>query len=117
MTGVSLAWISLFFGAWAVGNGILHDIFVLIEHKEGYNRHLLYLLLNGNIIILSGVLEMIAFPGLRDNLQWGLIVSGIASASLLIYCLMIWRFLKSVITMVLQTGLLVAIVTQYFSLN
>ncbi len=117
MSGEELAWMSLVIGGWAACNGILHDIFVLREHKEGYNRHLLYLLLNGNIIILSGVLEMIAFPGLRNNLQWGLLVSGVAALSLIIYCAMIWRFLKSIVTIALQTGLLIAVAIQFFSQN
>lgn len=116
MTASALAWTSVAIGAWSVGNGILHDIVVISEHKDGYSRHLLYLLLNGNIIILSGVLELIAFPGIRDNLQWGLLVSGIASFSMVIYCIMIWQFLKSIVTLILQTGLLIAIILHCFSL-
>lgn len=114
MTALTLAWTSLVIGVWTLGNGILHDIYVVKEHKEGYNRHLLYLLLNGHIIILHGVLEMIAFPGLRDGLVWGQIIAGIASLSLIMYCLMVWRFLPSIVTILLQTGLLIMVAVQFF---
>ena len=100
-------------GVWAVLNGILHDAQVLIEHKEGYNRELVRLLLNGHIIIVSGLFEVIAFWGLRQNQQWGFVVAGVAALTFFIYCVMIWPFLKSVLTMMLQAGLFIALAVNF----
>jgi hypothetical protein len=109
----SIAWLSLIIGGWAVLNGILHDAQIIIEHKNGYDRELLRLLLNGHIIIVSGLFEAIAFWGLRQNQQWAFVVAGVASLTFFIYCVMIWPFLKSVLTMVLQAGLLVTLVLNF----
>ena len=112
----TIAWASLLIGGWAVLNGIAHDAQILNEHKfkeDGYNRHLLYLLLSGHIIILSGLMEMVAFWGLKENQAWGFVVAGLASLTFFIYCLMIWPFLKSVVTMVLQGGLFVVVVLNF----
>ena len=109
----TLAWMSLVVGAWAVLNGLLHDAQVLMEHNEGYNRELLRLLLNGHIIIVSGLFEIIAFWGLRQNQQWAFLVAGVAALTFFIYCVMIWPFLKSVLTMILQAGLFVALALHF----
>lgn len=103
----------LVIGSWAVINGILHNAQVLREHKGGYNRELLYLLLNRHIIILSGVFEVVAFWGLREGQVWGFVVSGIAAFTFFVYCMMIWPFLKSVVTMVLQGGLFVLLLMSF----
>lgn len=36
---LSIHWV-LVAGIWYLGNGILHDVFVLIKHKGGYDREL-----------------------------------------------------------------------------
>src|SRR5258706_12764524 len=100
--------VSLCVGGWAVVNGILHDVFVLAsEHGKKYDRDLLRLLMDGHILITCGVMQMISFIGLNTNEHWGYYVSGTACISLLIYCGMIFPFLKSIFTIILNLGLLI----------
>ena len=116
MSPHTLAWISLSVGGWALANGILHDIEVVRGHYTEYDRHFLYYLLNGHIIIFSGIFEMISYAPIDDSQVWGSVVSGIAALGMIIYCAMIWKFLPSILTIVLQSGLLIALVLHYFRL-
>ena len=95
-------------------NGILHDIFVLIRHKTGYDRELLRLLMDGHVLITCGIIQMIAYKGLGTNQEWAYWVAGVATISLLVYCGMIFPFLKSMVTILLNTSLLVALALSYF---
>ena len=104
--------LSLAVGGWAVLNGILHDIFVLIsEHGKKYDRDLLRLLMDGHILITCGAMQMISYLGLTTNEPWAYYISGTACISLLVYCGMIFPFLKSIFTIVLNLGLLVLLIT------
>jgi hypothetical protein len=86
-------------GAWAVLNGVLHDVFVLRQKLgvEGrtYDRDLLRLLMDGHILITCGALQLIAYRGLLPGREWGYPVAALATVSLLVYCGMIFPFLKS----------------------
>jgi hypothetical protein len=109
-----LAWATLIVGAWAVINGILHDIFVLrSEHGKQYDRNLLRLLMDGHILITCGAIQIVSYTGINENAHWAFYMAGIASISLLIYSAMIWPFLKSVMTPLLNTGLLVLLIMQF----
>jgi hypothetical protein len=102
--------ISLLVGGWAVVNGILHDVFVLAsEHGKKYDRDLLRLLQDGHILITCGVMQMIAYKGLQVNASWAYYVAGAACVSMLVYCGIIFPFLKSVVTILLNLGLLAAL--------
>lgn len=101
---------SLLVGGWALANGILHDIFVLIRHKTGYDRDLLRLLMDGHILITCGILQMIAYKGFSTNADWAYWVAGVATISLLVYCGMIFPFLKSIVTTLLNVVLLVLLI-------
>ena|ERR1044071_2389206 len=106
--------VSLVVGGWAVVNGILHDVFVLIsEHGKKYDRDLLRLLMDGHILITCGVMQMIAYPGLRSHENWAYYVSGVACISLLGYCAMIFPFLKSLFTILLNAALLVLLIMSF----
>jgi len=97
-----------------VVNGILHDIFVLLsEHGKKYDRDLLRLLMDGHILITCGVMQMIAYPGLRNHETWAYYVSGVACISLLGYCSMIFPFLKSLLTILLNAVLLVFLIINF----
>jgi len=106
----TLAWTSLAIGGWAVGNGILHDIAVIRGHFREYDRQFLYYILNGHIIIFSGIFEMVSYAGVDRDQMWGSIVSGIAAVGMVIYCVMIWKFLPSILTIALQSGLFILLV-------
>jgi uncharacterized membrane protein HdeD (DUF308 family) len=110
----ALPLISLCIGGWAVLNGILHDVFVLFsEHGKKYDRDLLRLLMDGHILITCGIMQMIAYTGLRSNESWSYYVSGAACISLLVYCAMIFPFLKSIFTILLNTVLLVLLIMSF----
>ena len=55
---------------------------------------------------------MIVFKGLQANEQWALFAAGAASISLLVYCGMIYPFLKSIVTMALNSLLIFMIVAR-----
>lgn len=94
-------------GIWMVIQGILHDTFVLIQHKGPYSRDLLRLLMDGHILITCGLAQALTFSGLSQGAGWATGVAILASASLLIYCFLIFPFLKSFFTMLLNAGCVV----------
>lgn len=106
--------ISLCIGGWMVLNGILHDIFILFsEHGKKYDRDLLRLLMDGHILITCGVIQMISYTGLKNGEPWAYYIAGVACISLLIYCGMIWPFLKSVFTAFLNLTLLILLIINF----
>ncbi|MGI8952247.1 MAG: hypothetical protein ACR2FN_11780 [Chitinophagaceae bacterium] len=110
--------LSLFIGGWMVLNGILHDIFVLrSEPGIKYERDLLRLLMGGHILITCGVIQMIAYSGLKKGEHWAYYTAGVASISLLIYCAMIFPFLKSRFTIFLNIALLILLIIQFQNIN
>ena len=90
----SIHWV-LVSALWYFGNGVLHDIFVIIKHKEKYDKELLYLLLNGHILLLSGVVLFVCYFMMLNKIQYGAYLSIIIGISMLIYCALIFPFLKS----------------------
>jgi uncharacterized membrane protein YobD (UPF0266 family) len=91
--------IVLVVGIWMIVNGLLHDIFVLVRHKGPYTRDLLRLLMDGHVLITCGLIQVLAYPGLKEGAQWATALAILASASLFVYCVMIFPFLKSIVTM------------------
>jgi hypothetical protein len=83
----------------------LHDIFVMVQGKP-YDRNALGLYMDGHILITCGASLLIAYSGLTTESTWAFYVAGIACLSLLIYCMMIFPFLKSFGTIILNTLLL-----------
>lgn len=105
---------ALLVGGWSTINGILHDIFVLkSEYGKKYDRELLRLLMDGHVLITCGAIQALSFFGLQHNAHWAFATGAIATISLLVYCAMIWPFLKSVVTILLNTGLLVILTVGY----
>lgn len=112
MNFISIAAICV--GGWAVINGLLHDIFVLrSDHGKIYDRNLLRLLMDGHILITCGIMILISYKGLQNNEQWAYYVAGAACISLLVYCGMIFPFLKSIATILLNAALLVFLIINY----
>ena len=103
-------------GGWLVINGILHDVFVLLsEHGKVYDRNLLRLLMDGHILIFSGIVLLLCYNGIQQNQQWTILIAGVVCVSMLVYCAMIFRFLKSIATILLNTVLLVLLLIKLFS--
>ena len=105
---------TLCIGGWVLVNGILHDIFILLsDHGKKYDRDLLRLLMDGHVLITYGAIQMVSYIGLRNNEAWAYYIAGIACISLLIYCGMIFPFLKSFFTIALNLGLLILLIIEY----
>ncbi len=102
----SVHWV-LVAAIWYFGNGILHDIFVLIRHKTGYDRDLLRLLMDGHVLILSGAVLFVCYFMMLNKIHYGAWISIIVAAGMLVYCLMIFPFLKSIVTMAISIMLII----------
>ena len=92
---------------WYLINGILHDIFVLRRHKGGYDRELLRLLMDGHVLLLSGAVLLAAWFAPASATTLAEIIGVIVAVGMLVYCGMIYPFLKSIVTMVISTVLLI----------
>lgn len=96
----------LFVALFLIVNGLLHDFFVLKQHKGPYDRDLLRLLMDGHILLIGGGIYGIAFVLLRQNNTAGYYLCLLAAISLISYCGMIYPFLKSYTTLALNTIIL-----------
>jgi len=96
--------------AWMFVTGVLHDIAVLMRHKGPYSRDLLRLLMDGHVLMLSGVVLAVCYFMIQQRISYGAIISIITAIFMLVYCAMIFPFLKSFATpfisiMVLAVGI------------
>lgn len=98
-------------GLWLTVNGILHDMFVLrSEHGKEYNRDLLRLLMDGHILITCGIILLFCYKGIVQNQSWAYWVAITVCSSMLVYCAMIFPFLKSIVTTIISLVLLVSLI-------
>lgn len=95
---LSIHWL-LGVAVWYTISGILHDFFVIKAHKGPYNRDLLRLLMDGHVLILSGILLGVCYLMLLNKMEIAAIIAGIIAIGMLVYCAMIFPFLKSYFTM------------------
>lgn len=102
---LSVHWV-LVCAIWYFVNGVLHDIFVFIQHKTKYDRELLRLLMDGHVLIFSGLVLFVCYWMLLNKVQYGAWVSLIIAVSMILYCGMIFPFLKSFGTLILSIILL-----------
>jgi hypothetical protein len=101
---------ALITGSWLTLNGILHDVFILASPKgKTYDRDLLRLLMDGHILITAGVVVLFCVKGLMSGEQWAYTISIVAAASILVYCAMIFPFLKSIGTIALSLAFIVTL--------
>jgi hypothetical protein len=102
----SIHWV-LVAAVWNFGNEILHDVFVLLNHKGNYDRELLRLLTVGHILLLSGAVVFVCYLMMPNKIQYGGLISTIIGVGMLIYCAMIFPFLKSFGTIVISIILII----------
>ena len=102
---LSIHW-ALIASLWYFGNGILHDVFVLIKHKGKYDRELLRLLMDGHVLMLSGAVVFMCWLMMLNKIHFGGVISIIVATFMLLYCLMIFPFLRSFGTMVISIMLI-----------
>ena len=108
----SVHWI-LIASIWYFGNGLLHDVFVIAQHKENYNRELLRLLMDGHVLILSGAVLFVCYLMMLNKIQCGALIAIILAIGMLIYCAMIFPFLKSIGTIGISLMVIVVSVKLY----
>jgi len=111
-----LHWICFGVGAWVALNGVLHTIAVMNQHKGAYTREYMRLLMDGLLLVLCGAIQMVSHPLIGERQPAGFILAGIASAGLFIYTLLIYPFLKSFFTMIINVALLILLTIGYVSL-
>lgn len=102
----SIQWV-LIASLWYFGNGILHDVFVLIKHKGKYDRELLRLLMDGHVLMLSGAVVFVCWLMMLNKIQCGGLISIIVAAFMLLYCAMIFPVLKSIGTIIISILLII----------
>jgi hypothetical protein len=102
----SVHW-ALIASVWYFGNGILHDAFVLMRHKGKYDRELLRLLMDGHVLMLSGAIVFVCWLMMLNKIQCGAVISIITAAFMLLYCAMIFPFLKSIGTILISIMLII----------
>ena len=112
----SIHWL-LVAGIWCGINGILHDIFIIKAHKGPYDRELLRLLMDGHLLILSGIVLAICWYAVRSNIVYGAVIGFVIALSMIVYCFMIFPFLKSFITLILSIILAVACINIWMRLS
>ena len=109
---------TVLFGCYVIINGLLHDIFVLISEKgKVYNRELLRLLMDGHVLISTGAVLLFCCKGIAQNQPWAYYVAFTGCISMLVYCAMIFPFLKSIVTIVLSAALLALLLISYLKIN
>jgi hypothetical protein len=95
---LSIHWF-LFAGGWFIVNGFLHDVFVLRAHKGPYNRELLRLLMDGHVLLLSGAVLIICWFMARQGIHYSFLIALVIALGMIVYCAMIFPFLKSFVTL------------------
>jgi hypothetical protein len=92
---IKLYYYIAFAGAWAIGNGILHDIFVLIQ-KRPFGRDLIRLLVDGHIMIFAGIFYLLCYNGLKEQQALAYWVAITASVFMLGYCGLIFKLIPAI---------------------
>lgn len=113
-TILSVHW-ALIASLWYFGNGILHSATVLMQHKGKYDRELLRLLMDGHVLMLSGAVVFMCWLMMLSKIQCGGVISIIVAGFMILYCLMIFPFLKSYVTMVISVFLIFAAIKAIYS--
>lgn len=103
---LSIHW-ALIAALWYFGNGLLHDIFVLLNHKGKYDRELLRLLMDGHVLMLSGAVVFMCWLMMLNKIQCGGVICIIVAGFMLLYCAMIFPFLRSFGTMAISIILII----------
>ena len=63
---IKLHYFIAFAGIWALGNGVLHDVFILLQRRP-FDRELIRLMIDGHILIFSGILYLLSYNGIREQ--------------------------------------------------
>ena len=111
---LSIHW-ALIAALWYFGNGILHIATVIVKHEGKYDRELLRLLMDGHVLMLSGAVLFMCWLMMLSKIQCGGVIGVIVAAFMLLYCAMIFPFLKSYATMAISIMLMMASIKAIYS--
>lgn len=109
---LSIHWV-LITSLWYFINGILHTIGVLKKHKGDYDRDLLRLLMVGHLLIFSGLILFVSYLMVMNKIQYGAIITLITAISMLVFCAMIFPFLKSFGTIAISILVIIVCLRAY----
>ena len=113
---MSLFYYIIFAGIWALGNGILHDIFVLIQRRP-FDKELIRLLIDGHILIFAGIVFLLCCNGIKQNQPLAYLICIATSVFLLGYCALIFKMLPSVVTILVNSVALIWLLKSYFEIK
>ena len=103
-----------FAGIWALVNGVLHDVFVLLQRKP-FDRDLIRLLLDGHILIFSGICYLICVQGIAEHLWLANMICMTMAIFLVGYCALIYKILPSIFTISINLTALVWLILEFDS--
>lgn len=109
---IKLHYFIAFAGIWTLGNGILHDLFVLREGRP-FEKELIRLLIDGHILIFSGILYLLCYNGIKERQSLAFLVSIVIAVFLLGYCGLIFKMLPAVGMILLNIIVLVWLIISY----
>jgi len=91
----------------------IHYYFILLQ-KRPFERELIRLLIDGHILIFSGILFLICAKPLKQGSDFALLLCIVNALFLLGYCALIFKMLPAVgIIIVSLTVLAVAVITKF----
>lgn len=111
---LSIHWV-LIASIWYFINGVLHSIAVIRNHKGDYDRELLRLVMVGHVLIFSGLILFVCYLMVLNKIQCGAMISIIVAVSMLVFCAMIFPFLKSFGTITISTMVIIVCIGTYRS--
>jgi len=109
---IKLHYFIAFAGIWALGNGVLHDVFILLQRRP-FDRELIRLMIDGHILIFSGILYLLCYNGIREQQTLAYFVTLAVAVFLLGYCALIFKMLPSIVTIVINLAVLVWVIKDY----
>src|SRR6185295_9816573 len=101
-----------FAGIWALGNGVLHDVFILVQRRP-FDKELIRLMIDGHILIFSGVLYLLCYSGIRNQQPLAYLFTLAVALFLLGYCALIFKILPSFVTIVINLVVLVWVIKDW----
>jgi Flp pilus assembly protein TadB len=109
---IQLHYYIAFAGIWALGNGVLHDIFVLLQRRP-YDRDLIRLLIDGHILIFAGIIYLLCYRGIQDHQSASYLIAITVALFVLGYCALIFKLLPSIGMIIVNAAGLIWLVAEY----
>jgi hypothetical protein len=102
----------LFTGAWSLVNGILHDIAVIRKYPV-FDKHLIQLLIDGHILIFTGIFFLFSYSGIKAEQPWAFYLGIIAAIFMLGYCGLILKILPAITTILIHLAALIFLILYF----